>query len=371
MILLFSPPISMGITDEITNFAYFIVIIIVFELFYTMFDLNLISLLPELFITEEERTKANAIRLSFYMIGLVLSMVLPAIFIPDWSDPKYMREFQTFGIFTAIIIVTFGIIFLKFSPKERLEFRHEYENVPSFFVSLKTCGKNKAFMWYLPVEVTFWYVLGMLTTIIPLYGRFVLGIGAGESIFIALLLLLTFISIAISMNVLWKPVVRRLGVRKSFLISLIILILTLAPLMFIQDRYIGMIVFSLIGIGLAGPTYFVDLIMADIIDEDEVNTKTRSEASYYGVKMFFLRLSTVFVFLTISLIFTNVGWTVYAPEEVTPDVLFGLRALMFIFPAIALAIAFLTIYRYPIHGERLERVKVELQKIHEEKKSKI
>ena len=51
MILLFSPPISFGITDELTNFVYFLIIIIIFELFFTMFDLNLISLFPELFIT--------------------------------------------------------------------------------------------------------------------------------------------------------------------------------------------------------------------------------------------------------------------------------------------------------------------------------
>jgi len=68
-VLLFTPPLSMGISDQMTNFIYFLIIIIVFELFFTMLDLNLIALFPELFITEEERTRANAIRLSFYMIG--------------------------------------------------------------------------------------------------------------------------------------------------------------------------------------------------------------------------------------------------------------------------------------------------------------
>jgi Na+/melibiose symporter-like transporter len=48
-----------------------------------------------------------------------------------------------------------------------------------------------------------------------------------------------------------------------------------------------------------------------------------------------------------------------------------LRILMFVYPAVALVIAILSIYKYPLHGEKLRQVKEELQKIHEEKKSKI
>ena len=87
--------------------------------------------------------------------------------------------------------------------------------------------------------------------------------------------------------------------------------------------------------------------------------------------MFLMHLSTVLVFVTISLVFTNVGWTVFEPENVTPEVIFGLRALMFIFPAMALLIALLVIFKYPLDGERLEKVREELQKLHEEKKSRI
>jgi len=211
----------------------------------------------------------------------------------------------------------------------------------------------------------------MLPTIIPLYGKFVLGIGEGESIFLALLLGLAFISAALFMNFLWKPVVQKIGLRKTWLISMSIWIITLIPLMFINDVVTAMVVFFLIGIGLSGSLYIIDLIIADIIDEDAINTGTRREASYYGVNIFFQRFATIFVFLTISLVFTNVGWAVYEPEKVTPEVIFGLRALICIFPAIALVIAILAIYRYPLDGEYLKSVKEELNRIHEEKKSRI
>ena len=122
-----------------------------------------------------------------------------------------------------------------------------------------------------------------------------------------------------------------------------------------------MIIFSL---------YIIDLIISDIVDEDELNTGVRREAAYYGVNAFFLRLSTVFVFIAIGLVFTTTGWGDYAPNPGT-DVILGLRILMAVFPAIALLIAILFMYKYPLDGERLKKVKEDLQKLHEEKKSKI
>ena len=99
--------------------------------------------------------------------------------------------------------------------------------------------------------------------------------------------------------------------------------------------------------------------------------RTCREASYYGVLIFFQRFATIFVFLTISLVFTNVGWAVYEPKKVTSEILLGLRVLMCIFPAIALFIAILAIYRYPLDGEYLRSVKEKLQKLHEEKKMRV
>jgi GPH family glycoside/pentoside/hexuronide:cation symporter len=371
MFLLFTPPLSLGVKDQMSNFIYFLIIIIIFEFFYTMFDVNLIALFPELFITQEERTSANAVRMTVYLVTLIITFALPTFFIPDFSNPKYLTQYQIFGIFIAGIIIVAGVFFLKFSPREKAEFRDEYKNIHSFKETFKICVKNKTFMGYLPAEMGMWYVIGVITTIIVLYGKFVLGIGEGETIYIALMLAIGFISTAIFMNILWKPVVRKIGPRKSWMISVFIWILVISPFMFIQDKFQGIIVLFFFGIGLSGPIYIIDLILSDIIDEDEVNTGTRREAGYYGVKAFFYKFSTVFVFLTIGLVFTNIGWTVYEPERVTSEVIFGLRALMFIFPAIALIISLLVMYKYPLHGEKLAQVKEKLQKIHEEKRSKI
>lgn len=371
MVFLFTPPLSFGVTDEITNFFYFLIIIILFELFYTMYDINLTSLFPEIFITKEERLKANNVRQIFAIFGLIFAFVLPGLFISDYSAPESLPEYQVFGIVLMIIIIVVGLIFLKFSPRDKPEFQQDYKMMPNIFTSIKLCLKNKSFRWIIPGITANMFVYLMLPTIVPLYGKYVLNIGEGETLLLSLLLGFSFISAAIFLTVLWKPIVQKIGLRKTWMISLTTWILTLTPFMFIQDKFVAIIVFILVGIGLAGSLYIVDLIIYDIIDEDEVNTGIRREASYIGVYILFLRFATIFVFLAISLVFTNVGWAVYDPETVTPEVIFGLRALIFIFPTIALVIAILSAYKYPLDGEKLKNVKEQLKKIHEEKKSKI
>ncbi len=367
--LLFTPPLAMGITDEITNFIYFFLIIIVFELFFTMYDLNYTALFPELFISVEERTKANNVRQTFAIVGLIMAFVLPGFFISDYSDPNSLPEYQIFGIITMIIIIIPGLLFLKFSPKEKVEFSGDYKTAPGFIESMKTCLKSKSFMWYIPAEVANWFVYGILPAIVPLYGKFVLGIT--DTLLLSLLLGVAFISSAIFMTVLWKPLVQKIGPRKSWLISMTTWIVILSTLMFVSDYIIGLLMFFLMGMGLSGSLYIIDIIIGDIIDEDEVKTGTRREGSFYGINMFLMHLSTVAVFLVIGPVFIISDWQVYDPTKITPEIIFGLRSLISIFPIIALLIAIFVIYKYPLDGERLKEVKELREKLHAEKKSKL
>ncbi|MHA1490581.1 MAG: MFS transporter [Promethearchaeota archaeon] len=363
MFLLFFPPISIGIMDEGINFLYFFIIIIVFELFYTMFSINQVSLFPEIFITIEERTKTNNVRQTIAILALIIAFILPTLFIPDLSDIKYLPNYQTFALIIAVLVLVFGFLFLKFAPREKAEFQKDYQRAPRFIDSIKTCFKSKAFRWYIPAEIANWFVYGMLPTLVPLYGKFVLGIGEGESIFLALLLGVAFLSSAIFINLLWKPVIQKIGPRKAWIMSMSIWILTMIPLLFISDLISGLIVFFLMGIGLSGSLMVVDIIIGQIVDEDEVKTGTRREASYYGVNSLLLRLSTVLVFLAIGPVFIIGNWEVFDPNNITAEIIFGLRALIAIFPGI------ITIYKYPLDGKRLIEITEELQKIHDKKKS--
>ncbi|MFX0026610.1 MAG: MFS transporter [Candidatus Hermodarchaeota archaeon] len=371
MFFLFFPPASYGINVHLSNFLYFVIIIILFEFFYTTYDINLTSMLPEVFITEDARIKANNIRQVFAIFGLIFAFILPGFIITDYSDPAYLLEFAPFGLTLTIIIVIVGIIFLIFTPRERKEFQDDYKNVPGFFKSFKICLKNKSFRWAIPAFMGDFFVDTILPTILPLYGKYILKIGEGETLILSLLLGVTFISAAISITFIWKPIAKRVGVRKMWMISSAIWIITLIPLTFINDRISGFIVFFLVGIGLAGSLYSKDLIVSDIIDEDEVKIGIRRDASYFGIYIFFLRLANIFVFLAIGLVFTNVGWKIFTPDTITVGQEIGLRLLGFLFPAIALVIIILAMYKYPLHGKYLAEIREKVKNIHEKKRVKV
>jgi len=372
LFLLFTPLLPIGAANQIGNFIYFLIIIIVFEFFYTMYSLNATSLFPETFISKDERTKANNVRQVFLILGLFIAFILPGFFITDYSDPTTttLGEYQIFGIVLAIIVICVGGIFIKFTPREKAEFKDDYKKAPGFFDSIKLCIKSKSFRWYIPAEIANWFVYGILPTLVPLYAKAVLGME--DALMTSLLLACTFLSSAIFITILWKPVVRKIGNRKAWMISMTVWIFTLLPLMFLGPNMVivAMIVFFFIGLGLSGSLYIIDLIISDIVDEDEVNTGTRREAGYYGVNAFFLRLGIIVVFISIGPVFIIADWEVFT-LPVSSAVEMGLRTLMFVYPAVALIIAILAIYKYPLDGEKLIKVKEEVQRLHEEKKSKI
>ncbi|MHA1731344.1 MAG: MFS transporter [Promethearchaeota archaeon] len=360
--LLFSPPGQPG-AGGASTFAYFVVMIMVFEGFYTMYSLNLTSSFPEIFLKPEARFKANNVRQIMAILALIVATLVPTMIIPDLTDAQYYPKYQLVGALVGVMVVVGGLVFLKWGPRERPEFSKDYEKSPGLVESIKTCVRSKSFRRYIPAEIANWFVYGLLPTIIPLYAKFVLGV---EGIMTGLLLGMAFICGAGFMS-LWKAVVRRLGPRKTWMISMSTWIATLVPTLFISDVVGGLVTFALMGLGLSGSLYIIDLIVADIIDEDEVATGIRREASYYGVNALFLRFSTIFVFLAISLVFNSVGWTIFEPESVTPEILMGLRVLMFVFPVIALAIAIVAVYTYPLDGERRAKMREKLVKIHAEK----
>ncbi|MFW9900798.1 MAG: MFS transporter [Candidatus Thorarchaeota archaeon] len=372
LFLLFTPPLPIGVANQIGNFIYFLIIIIVFELFYTMYSLNATSLFPETFITKEERTMANNVRQVFLILGLIVAFILPSFFIEDYSNPSIttLGQYQIFGIVLAIIVIVVGGIFIKFTPREKSEFSEDYKKAPSFFNSIKLCIKSKSFMWYIPAEIANWFVYGILPTLVPIYAKVVLGME--DATMISLLLGATFIASALFITVLWKPVVRKIGNRKAWMISMTAWIFTLLPLMFLGPNMeiVAILVFFFIGLGLSGSLYIIDLIISDIVDEDEVNTGTRREAGFYGVNAFFLRLAIIVVFISIGPVFIIADWEVFT-LPVSSAVEMGLRTLMFVYPAVALIIAILAIYKYPLDGEKLIQVKEKVRKLHEEKKSKI
>jgi GPH family glycoside/pentoside/hexuronide:cation symporter len=333
-----------------------------------MYSLNQTSLFPEIFTNIEDRAKANQFVQSFNIIGLIFATLIPSFFIPQYDNPKYFSNYAIAAIVMAILTLIFAVIFIKFGLKERKEYSQDSLSAPPFFKALKMSLKNKAFRQYVIANFGIWYVFGIIPTIAPLYGSFVLNIK--DSFLISLLLAITFIVAALSM-VLWQKIYLRLGVKNGLRLGFISLIIALIPFLFITELIGGVIAFICAGIAFAGVLFGRDMSMSAIVDYDESMSGIRREAGYYGINALIIRLTTIAIFITISLVFTSVGWTIFTPENVTAEIILGLRLLMFLFPAIAMGLGFISMSFFPITKEKYEEIKQKIETMHTDKREKI
>jgi GPH family glycoside/pentoside/hexuronide:cation symporter len=365
LVLLWTPPIG---GSQFIIFIYFLIMIILFDLFYTMYSMTSTALYPEIFQSLEDRAKANNILQIFSIIGLIFAMIAPSFFIPQYDNPQYFTEYMNAAIFMAILVAIFAGLFIKLGLKERIEYSRDPEKAPTFFKSLKLTFSNKSFTTYAIASFSIWYVMGILPTITPLYCSFVLNIK--DSTVISMLLGLTFIS-AVFFMFIWRYIIIKKGIKNASIICFLVMIATLIPFMFITEIIGAIISFIIVGLGISGLLFCRDPIVAAIIDEDELKTGIRREASYTGMVALIIRFTTIAMFLSIGLVFNSVGWAVFNPTGATEETIFGLRLLMFVFPAVFSAIGLISLIPFPITKDKYEQIREAIDKIHNEKKAKL
>jgi len=243
--------------------------------------------------------------------------------------------------------------------KEREDLENENRK-HSILESLKITLTNKNFVIFVLANMFTWFVMKLLTTIVPLYGIHVLGIGDGD-LMLSILLMVALLSAAA-----FAPVMKKLsikyGTRNAFIISSFIWLVSFIPFGFLDNRpYIALICMIFLGAGLSGAMVFVDIIISDVIDEDYVNTGLNRAGSYYGINALIHRYSTILVFVSISIVLSNYGWAEYivGPEADFEALRSGLKLLMTVFPVAGLMIVILLLRKFDLHGKKLKNVQAQ------------
>jgi GPH family glycoside/pentoside/hexuronide:cation symporter len=371
MIFLYTPPM----TDFSLSFIYFLIVILLFDTLFTLVSLNQTAAFPEMWISEKERNSANNIRQVFTIVGLIIAFIVPTFMISNLTPtvpeiPQVLSEYQLAGVVLCVSAAICYAISILFGVKERREFSKDSFSTPNWGEAFRHTLGNRKFHWFLIANTCSWYVFGLIPTIVPLYGQFVLGIEKGETIKLGLLLAAAFISAAVFVN-FWKALANKWkDLRKTWMVAMGIWAILLLGFFFVNDETLALILFTLNGIGLAGSLQLRDLVIADIIDEDEVRTGVRREGSYFGVNALIMRLSTIFVFLSIASVFQSTGWAVFNPLP-GADTILGLRLLLAVFPAIALVIGVLAFSRFTLIGDELAEVKEKRDEIHRDKVAQV
>jgi len=367
MIFLFIVPFTTE--TKIVEFMYFIFIIVLFEFFYTLFDVNVNSLFPEMFPTEEKRAQANVFIKGLTVIAIIFAS-LPTLILqplaPITGTPEELasikQNYIIAGIMLAAITIIFAIPFLLKGVKEKEEKQEVFEKRPKFFESLKFTLRNKTFVHFVIANTMVWYVFNTLITIFPLFFTYVVEVGT-ETYWVTLALVLALVVAALVLPI-HKKLGSKMGMRNAFMITLGTWILLLIPFLFLSsgDKIFGVIIAGIQGFALSGCLFYVDILHGDVIDEDAVKFGVKRSASYYGINALIHRISTILTILTIGLVFQGTEWA--GGYQINPgtDVIIGLKLIIMLFPAIGCAVAILFLKLYSLHGPKLEQMRAELQK---------
>lgn len=358
--------------SEFSLLFYFLVIVLAFDLFWTVFVMNWTSLFPEMVSSESDRTGLSALRESFSIVGLLIGVALPPLIAgADWSNRGRMAYLLTAVTLISLLLTLFG-------SKERREFAAEPS--PPFRESLRLTLGNRDFLFFLAANLMIQYVFLGLSAAIPFYAKYVLkiqgpttlgGVVLDAEMQNSLLLAAAFLA-ALPAMVVWLKLSQRFGawqtLRAASLVGAAIALYFFFPTTFVGGL-LGTILFGLV---LAALLMLTNPLLADITDADEVAHGARREGMFFGMNGLVIRFAFVIQGILTAIVFTLTGYVnpgAGALNPVQPEsALFGIRLLTGGTTAVALVAAFLLLGGYSLHGRRAEKIRAEAAAMQEEKK---
>ncbi|MFX1516002.1 MAG: MFS transporter, partial [Promethearchaeota archaeon] len=358
-VILWIPPVPVG-DNYLVTFLYLLIMLFCYDTFYTMVSLPYDSLFPELYTSVEERANVNSIRQILSTIGLIAAFLIPGIFI---GDQDVMDGYLINGIVTTIIILISLVVSLRWGVLERVEFTQDHHQEFNFFQGLKYTFRLKSFVLYTIMFFLYEYTLLVLSSTVPLYAEWVLGI---TNTFLTSILLGSMFIVGILTVLFWRNMDIKYGSRRMYAVSILVYLITSIPLLIIDSFEAAIVTVIFMGFGFGGMLYFIYLIIADVIDDDELKTGVRREGTFFGITNFFMRLSMILSIVTVSLVFSTTGWETYEPYPGI-DVIQGLRLLVFLFPAVALGITLICLSFYPYTKDYVANMKSRIKELHEAK----
>ncbi len=346
-------------SSQTALFLNFVVVLFVFDTIYTLVGLVTYSLPAEMAITAKSRANLGVYTTILGALGVLVSMALPMFLLTGKTtqlDPAFRPVMIIVGVVSSIIMFV-GSFFL---------YENEYtqkEETLGIMDSLKACLKNKPFLIFESSNFLFTIGYTILLSGIFYYIQFVLQLAD----FMAMVpLMVVFLSLFI-FTAVFSFLVPKYGLKKIQLFGLLFSAFAFLISFFVAEVLIpALIVFSLIGIGMAARVVSEQPIMGDLIDYDETLTGKRRETSYAGINALFVKPSISianWLYLTI--------FTVYGFDETlnvqSDHAKVGIMIGFFLVPSILFLIAGILFKWYPLHGKEWDSKKEEISKIHLQK----
>ncbi len=307
-------------------FVYMLLMYMLTGTLDSLINANYGALFPELFRTDAERAKTNAMRQALQLVAMAISIALTPM-VTEWIGYG-----PTSIIYGALALVV--ILYMAFGSHETMP--EAVAEKPKLWPTLKAMLTNSKFWIFGVTNALYSAAMALVMQAVSFYTKYTLELsGTASTILLAVVLLLAMGGVAV-----WAQLVKKFTVMPVWRTALIFLALAFIPLYFMTNLVGAIIASCFVGLGFAGAITTMDLIGARIMDEDTKKYNLRREGTYSSAMGFMNRLSGLFT----SLAFLLVG-SIYGFESGdNPGPMPGEAAkfLMAIFPFIVMALGAVT-----------------------------
>ena len=370
LIMIFAPPGTVSELGPLPVMLWLILSLFVFDLFITLVDIHVSILRADKFRTETERRKYAGSWGFFDMLAQILGMMLPPLL---FFFGETILSYTVMAAIIAVIMIIFGAIFVfKGAREDKIiidrYYSREYESV-NVFKGVWLVLKQKSFMALYAGYVAFLVATTIMTGMVAYLVTFILRDPDAMIIYLALFLGGALISIPI-----WIRVLKKMNNnKKTYIIGSLILCCLIIPLTFFQTNIDLMIIMFFAGIGNGSVwTIGIPVLYSNVQDDFIVRNGKNQKGILIGT---WAVISLVTAFIDealITIVFISTGFdagladytALVASGADVGLVLFGIRLLLGVIPAIVILVGTLIFWKfYPLTQEKVMENKAKLAEI--------
>lgn len=337
-----------------SGFAYFFVSLLVLYLGWTMVSVPHLAWGAELTRNYNERAKISSFIAVLQPLGFAL--VLSLTFLPFLKSTELTPEVVAIMGLAMVAVLPLTVGASVAMVPAGIAAPHENPSLGELYRSVRF---NRPFWRFMAFNILAYIGLGMMSSLIPIYMDFALGLGAS----ISLAFIVNMVVMGASVP-LWLRVVYRVGKHRALAISSALSIVILPTILLIKPGSGALLPFLLwmVALGAAGGTnaISVNAIMGDIVDYDTLRTRGNRAGNYYAFMGFLTKASGAlgggFAFLLLSLF----GFDAKATSQ-SELALFGLKFSMAGLPLVLSVLAIALVFRFPLDARRHAIIKRRLE----------
>jgi sugar (Glycoside-Pentoside-Hexuronide) transporter len=342
-------------------FAYYGLVSLIFNTFYTAVTLPHSALTPELSPDYDERSRITASRMAFSLGGSVGGLVLALVVFQFLANVSPAAQYSALG--AAIALVGLGALafcvagiwraVLERDPSLPTANRPALPEAPSLGVrdQLRILVTNRPFLLVCGIYLFSWLAMQFTATILQIYVTTWMGLPAQTARLLALVVQVT----ALLLIPAWAWLSVRVGKKPVYFYGMTFWLAAQAGLFFVQpgQTVLMFLLGFLAGFGISVCYLIPNAMLPDTIEYDELRTGQRREGIFYGFFVFLqksaLALGTFVVgqALSIAGYISSTGEVVAQPDSALTAIRIAIGPL----PAVAILIGMLFTWRFPITKE--------------------